>query len=63
MVLLNKGGDVKIQCYKCGKNLGEIRDATLRKHIYHVCYHCAANDEKPKKPSYDIPDFLKGIFR
>jgi len=54
---------VKIQCYKCGKTLGEIRDATLRKHIYHVCYYCAANDEKPKKPSYEMPDFLREIFK
>jgi len=51
---------MNIQCYKCGKNLGEIRDATLRKNIYHICYECAA---KNNKPDYDVPDFFKGLFK
>lgn len=51
---------MNIQCYKCGKNLGEIRDATLRKNIYHICCDCAATKKQPK---HDMPDFFKEIFK
>jgi predicted SprT family Zn-dependent metalloprotease len=31
---------MKINCQKCKKHLGEIRDATLRKGIVYLCREC-----------------------
>jgi len=44
---------MKIYCAKCGKYLGEIRDATLRKKIYFICWPC----EQERKAG-DIFSFL-----
>ena len=47
-----------IRCYKCGLYLGEIRDATLRKNIWHICEGCA----RPKKKDCDLPKEFKDLF-
>lgn len=43
---------MKIRCEKCNLNLGEIRDATLRKNISYFCNSCT---EKLKR--LDIKEF------
>lgn len=51
---------MKIHCNKCGKYLGEVRDATLRNGIVYTCAVCA----KPKSPhKSEMPDFLSGLFK
>lgn len=45
----------KIYCYKCGKYLGEIRDATLLKGIRFDCGACG-------KPKYDMPPGFEKLF-
>lgn len=51
----------KVHCYKCGKYLGEIRDATLRKNIYHICEFCASVEVKPKQKAA-TPNVFDSIF-
>lgn len=51
-----RGVYMDIRCYKCGLYLGEIRDATLRKNIWHICEGCA----RPKK--VDLPQEFKDLF-
>lgn len=53
---------MKIYCAGCNKYLGEIRDATLRKNIVHLCSNCEtkrkasdlAERTRPKSPLEDI---------
>lgn len=45
----------KIYCHKCGKYLGEIRDATLRKGILFDCAECG-------KPMADLPPGFEKLF-
>jgi len=62
----------RIHCAGCGKYLGEIRDATLRKGIVHLCDGCnmkrlasdLANKTAPKSPFEDLMDnFFSGSRR
>lgn len=48
----------RIRCNKCGRLLGILRDASIRKGTVYTCRECA---DKPS--SADVPEFLKGIFR
>ncbi len=53
---------MKIYCKKCGKYLGEIRDATLRKHIVYFCSHCyTAKQETYSSKSVDDLAEMLGI--
>ena len=38
----------EIKCEDCSKPMGEIRDATLRKGIIHICTHCNTARKKLK---------------
>ena len=49
----------RIECYKCGKFLGIIRDGLLHKDMYCICGNCATPRQQSKN---DVPDFLKDIF-
>ena len=51
---------MKINCYYCGITLGEIRDATLRKNIKHLCGACA--DLNKPSSGVKMPDFFMTIF-
>lgn len=51
---------MKINCFYCGINLGEIRDATLRKNIKHLCGACADLNKPSAKT--EIPDFFKDLL-
>lgn len=50
----------KIYCQKCGKYLGEIRDATLRKGVIYVCMVC---NSRQSKEGADLFDRLFGTPR
>jgi len=36
---------MKIYCKHCGKYLGEIRDATLRKGVVFICKECSITND------------------
>ena len=66
-------GAKRIFCKGCGKYLGEIRDATLRKEITYLCSSCEikrfASDLSRKSggnlegmKDYEAIDFFKNIF-
>lgn len=46
----------KIHCHLCGKYLGDIRDATLRKGTKYICEECT----KPVK--LDLPPGFERLF-
>ena len=50
---------MKVYCTHCGKYLGEIRDATLRKNIYYICEYCRIEF---KPTGFKYYDFFKEIF-
>lgn len=50
----------KIECDKCHKHLGEIRDATLRKGIVFICAECKS-ENNIYSGIKDIGDMLKGF--
>jgi DNA-directed RNA polymerase subunit RPC12/RpoP len=50
--------DKRIECYKCGKELGIIRDALLYNDMYYVCGRCI----RPQKESPAMPDFFNDFF-
>ena len=60
----------EIHCVKCGKYLGEIRDAKLRKNIHFICDDCntrrLALELKETigggNTGYDPMDVMKDIF-
>ena len=67
---MNVTGSKSLACNGCGKNMGVIRDASLRKGMVVYCAEC--NPDKPasfKQPransAYEpgMPDFLKDLFR
>lgn len=51
---------MKINCFYCGIHLGEIRDATLRKNIKHLCGACA--DLNKPSARVEMPDFFKDLM-
>lgn len=48
---------MKVTCAGCGKHMGEIRDATLRKGMVVYCDRCA--DKLKADTRGDVPEFLK----
>lgn len=52
-----------IHCYKCQTYLGDIRDAKLKKDMYHVCGKCVRLEQYARKNTGHGYDFLKGIFK
>lgn len=52
--------DKRIECYKCGKFLGIIRDGWLHKDLYYVCKECIIKPREQAKN--DMPEFMKDIF-
>jgi len=54
---------MKLKCIKCGKYLGEIRDANLRKNITHLCKECTAILIKPKQKKEEVNDFFNEFFK
>ena len=54
----------ELHCYKCGGYLGEVRDATLKKDMYHVCGKCVRIEHAARsaRQQYDGNDFLESIF-
>jgi hypothetical protein len=56
----------QIHCYKCGGFLGEIRDAKLKKDMYHVCGKCVRTERTNNMAkNYENPaeNFFKGVFK
>lgn len=57
----------KLHCAKCGLFMATIRDASIRKGITVLCYHCGSTALNPKRQSEkptgttDI-DWLKKMF-
>ena len=51
--------DKRIECYKCGKFLGIIRDGLLHKDLYYICGNCIKSVREKKN---EMPDFMQGIF-
>lgn len=59
-----------IRCDKCHLNLGEIRDAKLRKGIVHFCEPCSRNMKAQVaaaasnfKKNPDFSDIFGGVFK
>lgn len=52
-----------IQCEKCAKPLGELRDATLRKGVVFMCAECDARTKVSnlERGFSEIHDMLKGF--
>ena len=52
-----------ICCEKCGINLGEIRDATLRKGAVFICKDCNAKSKVNhlEKGFSEVAEMLKGF--
>lgn len=50
-----------INCKKCKKYLGEIRDATLRKGVVYMCEQCSRTE--PQGQGDDILKFMKGFMK
>ena len=48
----------RIECYKCGKFLGIIRDGLLHKDLYYICGKCV----RPVRQKSVMPDFMKEVF-
>ncbi len=60
-------GERRIFCKGCSNYLGEIRDATLRKGIVHLCSLCetkrlASDLAQKTRGGVDLPDFFNDIF-
>jgi hypothetical protein len=54
-----------INCKKCRKYLGEIRDATLRKGIVYMCEQCSRPEpqwKEPQRQEDDVLKFMKGFM-
>ena len=53
----------KISCTYCNKFLGQIRDAKLRKNIYHICKECRQVVSKTtQQGSADLPEGFDALF-
>jgi len=52
----------KISCTYCGKFLGIIRDAKLRKNIYHMCKECRMVSKPNRTKPMDLPEGFDKIF-
>ena len=60
----------EIKCAECGTELGEIRDARLRRDIVYLCNACYSQDDSPSnifdyaanRDNSDSVDFLKNMF-
>jgi ssDNA-binding Zn-finger/Zn-ribbon topoisomerase 1 len=53
----------KIQCYKCGKHLGEITKGKLHKDLFYICRDCIENDsDYIPKQDYDMPEGFADLF-
>ena len=52
-----------IYCEKCGINLGELRDATLRKGAVFICADCNAKSKVNhlEKGFSEVAEMLKGF--
>ncbi len=55
----------EIQCEDCSKPMGEIRDATLRKGIIHICTPCntARKNLKSRLAALELLQASKGAQR
>jgi phage FluMu protein Com len=52
---------LNLHCDKCGKYMGEVRDAKLRTGMVVYCAPCNELLRKPASPA-SIPDFMSGLF-
>jgi len=52
----------KIECGDCHKDMGEIRDATLRKGVVHICTPCnnARGDVKRRLTALELMQKTQG---
>lgn len=52
-----------VYCKDCGKPMGVIRDASLRKGMVVLCSACAHKQKAPPSNPHDMPEFLRSIFK
>lgn len=62
----------EFKCNKCGEYLGEMSNGKFKKNAVVLCNKCHDTYktiydfntyEKNTKPKYDMPDFMKDIFK
>lgn len=55
--------ELELKCNGCDKHMAILRDAKVRKGMVVYCKEC--NEERMARPSdrYDIPDFMRSLFR
>lgn len=53
----------KISCFKCGLDLGVVRDASLRKNTGHICWGCMENVNRKSTLPPGLADIFKKGFR
>ena len=63
----------EIECKCCGKHMGTLRDAKIRKGMVVYCQECDERTQRMLRiaamtgsvgegKKYDVPDFMRGFF-